>query len=290
MKVVVTGASGFLGSSLVAKLNKTGHDVLPISRNTPNPLQAIADYEPNVVVHCAWKGGNNYKDVSDVSQIANVFDGVELLKVLASLPSKPKFVGFGSFAEYGDIANLAIEDDFEKPTNMYGLSKLTLKKFSESFCNMHEMSWAWIRPCYVYGPGDVGTRLIPSTINKLLTNQIVSLDSCDKVVDYIYVDDFTNFVYSIVMEPAHGVYNLCSGQQYRLRDVLQTIATLLDAKDCIHFDDSVSRVLTSTYVCGSNLKIRQLNSFNKLITLEDGLVKTIEYHKNNNINEKRNRH
>ena len=63
MKIVVTGASGFLGSNLVAKLEETGHNVLSISRNTPNPLEAIVNYEPNVVVHCAWKGGNNYKDI-----------------------------------------------------------------------------------------------------------------------------------------------------------------------------------------------------------------------------------
>jgi nucleoside-diphosphate-sugar epimerase len=278
MKIVVTGASGFLGSNLVNKLKEHGHDVLSILRTTPDPLKMIVTYEPDILVHCAWKGGNNYENINDISQISNVFDGVELLKVIASLPKKPKFIGFGSFAEYGDINNIATEDDFEKPINMYGLSKLTFKNYSESFCKMHDISWSWIRPCYVYGPGDVSTRLIPSVINKLLANKPVFLDSCNKIIDYIYIDDFINFTYNVIIGSSHGVYNICSGQQYKLRDVIQIIATLLNAEEYIHHNEDVSRDLTSTNICGSNLKVRQLSYFNKLTPLEEGLLKTIKYH------------
>ena len=290
MRIAITGAAGFLGSHLLNKLKASGQDVLPITRTTQDPLQRIQEYEPDIVVHCAWKGGNNYRDVNDVSQITNVVDGIELLKVISSLSKKPKFVGFGSFAEYGNIANMALEDDFEKPTNMYGLSKLTLKNYSEGFCKMHDLSWSWIRPCYVYGPGDVRTRLIPSVISKLLANESVFLDSCNKVVDYIYVDDFINYAYSVIIEPSQGVYNICSGQQYQLRDVIQTIATLLDAEGRVHFDEETLRILTSSNICGSNLKVRRLTSFSKLTSLEEGLLKTIEHNKNNNKNEERDSH
>ena len=288
MKIVITGASGFLGSNLVDKLKKNNHNVLPILRDTLNPLQTIFDYKPDIVIHCAWKGGNNYRDVDDISQISNVSDGIELLKVLASLSNKPKFIGFGSFAEYGEISNMAIEDDFEKPTNMYGLSKLTLKNYSEMFCKIHDIPWAWIRPCYVYGPGDVTTRLIPSVITKLIQEETITLDSCDKIIDYIYIDDFINFIYNIIIKSAQGIYNICSGQQYRLRDVIQTIAILLDAEDRIEYKDSELRVLTSQNICGSNLKVKQINSFAPLTTLEEGLKKTIQYHKHKHNNEKRN--
>jgi GDP-4-dehydro-6-deoxy-D-mannose reductase len=288
MKIVITGASGFLGSNLVDKLKKNNHNVLPILRDTLNPLQTIFDYKPDIVIHCAWKGGNNYRDVDDISQISNVSDGIELLKVLASLSNKPKFIGFGSFAEYGEISNMAIEDDFEKPTNMYGLSKLTLKNYSEMFCKIHDIPWAWIRPCYVYGPGDVTTRLIPSVITKLIQEETITLDSCDKIIDYIYIDDFINFIYNIIIKSAQGIYNICSGQQYRLRDVIQTIAILLDAEDKIEYKDSELRVLTSQNICGSNLKVKQINSFAPLTTLEEGLKKTIQYHKHKHNNEKRN--
>jgi nucleoside-diphosphate-sugar epimerase len=281
MKIVITGASGFLGSNLLNKLKEVGHDVLSISRNTSDPLQTIFYYEPDVVIHCAWKGGNNYKDVNDISQqFINVSEGIELLKVLSSLPNKPRFIGFGSFAEYGDLNNLALEEDWEKPTNMYGISKLTFKNYSENFCKANNILWSWIRPCYIYGPGDVSTRLIPSTITKLLNKQHVTLDQCDKIIDYMYIDDFVDFMYNIIIQPTQGIFNMCSGQQYKLKNVILTIADLLEAHEYLHFNDQETRTLTSTYICGSNLKAKQLNLFNDLVPLKEGLIQTIEYYKN----------
>ena len=277
MNIVVTGASGFLGSSLAKKLVSHDHPTLCVSRNTPNPLEAIIDFEPDVVVHCAWKGGNSYTDVSSLSQLDNVYDGLELLHALANLPKKPKFVGFGSFAEYGDLTNIAREDDQENPTNLYGLSKLTFKNSSKLFCEQASINWSWIRPCYVYGPGDVQTRLIPSTILKLLNQETVILDSCNKVIDYIFIDDFTHFAYEVITQPADGVYNICSGQQYSLRSVIQTVAKLLDAEDRVIFRESELRKLTSAIVCGSNLKVSLISPIKPLTPLYDGLSRTIDY-------------
>lgn len=280
MRVVVTGASGFLGSQIVTKLLSNKHEVLQITRRSINPLEQIVEYQPDAVVHCAWSGGNNYEDVNSLEQISNVYNGLELLKALNVLPNKPKFIGFGSFAEYGNIANLAQEEDWEKPTNTYGLSKLTLKNYSKAFCEQQGMPWSWIRPCYVYGPGDVCTRLIPTLVGKLVKQEKVSLDSCDKIIDYIYVDDFVDFAYSVITQSAEGVYNICSGQQYQLREVVTTIARLTGAEHLVTFGESSSRTLTSTHICGSNLKVRKLNSFNSLTPLTEGLTKTIEYFKN----------
>jgi len=281
MKIVVTGASGFLGLQLSNKLMLEGHNVLPISRNSINPLTQIKTFNPDVVVHCAWAGGNNYKDVNDVSQITNVYDGMELLKTINTLTIKPKFVGFGSFAEYGKIENIATEEDWERPINMYGLSKLTFKNYSKSYCETEGIPWSWIRPCYVYGPGDVQTRLIPSIISKLKKREQVTLDSCSKIIDYIYIDDFINFAYILITGSATGIYNLCSGQQYKLRTIVTTIAQMLDAEDLLFFKEDEIRKLTSDCICGSNLKIRKLNSFKELTSIQEGLLKTITYYKTN---------
>ena len=83
MKIAITGASGFLGSNLINKLKTNNHNVLSISRNTSNPLQNIHNYEPDIVIHCAWSGGNNYKDVNDISQqFTNVYGEYSVVPVL----------------------------------------------------------------------------------------------------------------------------------------------------------------------------------------------------------------
>jgi nucleoside-diphosphate-sugar epimerase len=280
MKIVITGAFGFLGSHLTTKFNKSGHDVLTITSKTIEPAQEIIKYKPDVIIHCAWKGGNNYKDVNSTTQIYNVTSGLELLNQVIEHYNSFRFVGFGSFAEYGDLSNIAIEDDIERPSNMYGLSKLTFKNYSQHVCKTNNIPWTWIRPCYVYGPGDVDTRLIPTVINKLLNKEDVYLDACQKIIDYIYIDDFTNYVYDIIIESAHGVYNVCSGQQYYLQNVITMIGSLLNATNYINYDYTSSRNLTSTCICGSNLKIKQLTSFAETISLAEGLQKTINFYKN----------
>jgi nucleoside-diphosphate-sugar epimerase len=149
-----------------------------------------------------------------------------------------------------------------------------------SFCKTNNIPWTWIRPCYVYGPGDVDTRLIPTVINKLLNKENVYLDACQKIIDYIYIDDFTNYVYDIIIKSAQGVYNVCSGQQYYLQNVITMIGSLLNATNYINYDNTLSRNLTSTCICGSNLKIKQLTSFAETISLAEGLQKTINFYKN----------
>ena len=130
--------------------------------------------------------------------------------------------------------------------------------------DMYNIEWGWIRPCYVYGPGDVSTRLIPTIINKLLRNEKVTLDECNKIIDYIHIDDFVNFTYSLIVGNIDGIYNICSGQQYNLRDIVNKIGILMDKLDNIQFNTSSTRKLTSHIICGNNNKIGTIVGVEKI--------------------------
>jgi nucleoside-diphosphate-sugar epimerase len=279
MKILITGGKGFLGSNIAHKVMSMGGEVLIISRDNINPKNQIIEFNPDVVIHCAWKGGNNYNDINNLSQFDNVSQGIELIEIISKLPTKTKFIGFGSFAEYGTLNSPALETDKEQPINLYGLSKYTFKNYSKMLCDEYNIEWGWIRPCYVYGPGDVNTRLIPTIINKLLKNEEVELDACNKTIDYIYIDDFVNFVYSLIVEKIDGVYNICSGQQYNLKDIIKKIGLLMGKLGNIKFDNSSTRKLTSSIICGNNNKIKQQSQIETLIDINEGLLKTINYYK-----------
>jgi len=279
MKVVITGASGFLGSNLAGKIKDTGNEVYALSRHTPNAQEAIIEFNPDVVVHCAWSGGNNYKDLTSVAQFNNISQGINLIELIGQLPTKTRFIGFGSFAEYGTMTSPVSETHQECPTNHYGLSKYTFKNYSKLLCEEAGIEWGWIRPCYVYGPGDVGTRLIPTIINKLLRNEKVILDRCEKIIDYLYVDDFVNYMYSIVTGPIDGIYNICSGRQYNLRDVVVSIGTEIDKLNLIQFNNTSIRSATSPIICGNNHKVKQQSGLITTTDLTTGLSKTINHYK-----------
>ena len=81
-----------------------------------------------------------------------------------------------------------------------------------------------------------------------------------------------------------GVYNICSGNQYKLKDVINTLYRLTNSKSEIIFDKNLNRKDNSNFLCGDNTKIKKLSNIYKLIDIEEGLSRTIEfYERQNNI-------
>jgi len=274
MRVIVTGANGFLGSHTTRHLLKNGHTLLTVSRRCGSltdildniqfvsydsvTCETLQAFLPDVVIHFAWDGGNNYKDVNSVNQFDNVKSGVCLLEKLSNLDRKPMFIGVGSFSEYGIITEKARETHVDKPVTMYGMAKSAFKTISQRYCEDKGIQWAWIRPCYVFGPNDVSTRLIPSVIQKLVENQDVVLDSCNVTIDYLHVSDFCTAVETIVETNSAGIFNLCSGEEYTLKNVLKSIETITGKCNSIQYDQTLDRKSLSTYMCGENAKIKSL--------------------------------
>ena len=300
MNVIITGGNGFLGSNLVRKLLKHKHNIYVLSRNNYNLTDILSDikfdfcenkdislysesirnFQPDVVLHFGWSGGNNYNDVNSILQFENnVQYSIQLINILKDLPKLPKFIGVGSFAEYGIQTKLISESTNENPANLYGLSKLTFKKYSEILCKLYNIDWVWLRPCYVYGPGDVSTRLIPTTINKFLNHEPINLDKCDTIIDYIYVDDFTKFVYELLLSDNIGVYNICSGIEYELKYIISKIRSLTNSKSIIKFDNIDKKTSVSKYICGDNTKVKNATNMHKTTDLETGLITTINFYK-----------
>jgi nucleoside-diphosphate-sugar epimerase len=300
MRILITGGNGFLGSNIVRKLIKENHNVYVFSKSTNN-IQDVLDkikfdfssnnelinfekeileFSPEIVIHCGWSGGNSYQDVNDLNQLyENVVSSVKLIEILNKLKHKPKFIGFGSFSEYGNLPIPINENDTEQPINLYGLSKLTFKNYSKMLCDNYGMEWVWVRPCYIYGPNDVKTRLIPLLINKLLNDQEIILDDCNKIIDYLYIDDFVNYFYSLTQTPSEGIYNICSGKQYNLKELIQDIHLLSQSKSKISFDPKLNRKFTSSHICGDNTKITKQSNYFPQLDINQGVLLTINYYK-----------
>jgi nucleoside-diphosphate-sugar epimerase len=232
----------------------------------------IRAFNPTVVIHCAWDGGNSYADINSPKQVHNISDGVELIDVLRSVDSSPRFVGFGSFAEYGSLTSRAVETMPDSPTTVYGHTKACFKTISKMLCEQSGLQWTWIRPCYIYGSGDVPTRFVPSVLSKLQANEHVLLDSCTSTVDYLHVDDFCSGVDTILGSSVDGVFNVCSGHEYPIRDVITLMQSLTASKSVVTFDETRDRVGPSKYTCGDPGRLVALG-WSPLITLDAGLTR-----------------
>jgi UDP-glucose 4-epimerase len=293
MKILVTGAGGFLGSNLCNLLSKE-HKILAVSRKFDNLInneniqfvkydltqyidlnEKFEYFHPDIVIHCAWEGGNSSKDVNEIWQINNIFSSNNLLKLCSKFKVK-HFIGFGSCAEYGNSNVKIVEELTCKPINMYGISKLSFKLIAERYCQDFGINFSWVRPVFTYGPFDVETRLIPKVIKSFLKNEDIVLNSCTAVVDYLYVEDFCNAVKSIIDLQLAGDYVISSDQQYRVKDIVEQIYSIIKPNSEIFFDSSIIDK-SPQLICGSSRKLKSLSSWNPYYSLDEGLNMTINY-------------
>jgi nucleoside-diphosphate-sugar epimerase len=293
MRILITGGNGFLGSNMAKNLLNE-NDVLIVSRNNNNILDFIEDvkymntmdsnkikeFDPEVVIHCAWSGGNSYSDSNSLNQIHdNIPQCIELLNLITELKTKPHFIGFGSFSEYGKLTKKATEKDREDPINLYGVSKNSFKNISKVHCEQNDILWSWIRPCYIYGPGDVHTRLIPSLINNILNKEEVNLYDSNTTIDYLYIDDFCEAISKIIEFKSEGIFNICSNEEHNLSDIIKYIIKNTSADFEVNFDKSISRKYSSNYICGSNERLKSKTNWRPKVKIYEGLNRTINYYK-----------
>ena len=185
-------------------------------------------------------------------------------------------MGFGSFSEYGNV-DVPIQECFDEiPVSLYGWSKNIFKHFSQYACEVNDFNWLWIRPCYVYGPNDSELRLIPKTVRACMSNnKEVVYNSCDSVVDYLYIDDFVDALYFLIESGSGGVFNICSGKQYKVKDVIETIKKMCESNINFVFDSKRDRNNFSKYVCGDNNKLLSQIKWTPKYDLDSGLRKII---------------
>lgn len=282
IKILITGATGFLGSHLNKKFIKEGHKVLVLKGYTEDLLKeykAINSFSPDTVLHLGWWGGSSYKDTNSTEQYHNNIPvNIKFLDLLNNLDSKPKFVGVGSFAEYGQTYGPVDESYKEDPISHYGRAKLILKEYSNRFCLDNDMPWVWLRPCFTYGPGDKKSRLIPSLIKSFSENKDVTLDECSTTIDLLYIEDFIDLVYSLLLSSNEGVYNISSGVSNKLKDIVLLLRKLINSKSKITFNPERNRVNAQKIVSADNTKLLAATNIDNLTKIEKGLQLTIDHY------------
>lgn len=295
MKILITGAGGFLGSN-ICNLLSNEHSILALSRNFDklklnnniichsldmadyiHLRTKIVDFCPDIVIHCAWMGGNSSKDTNELWQTDNIIYSNELLK-FCSLVGVKHFIGFGSSLEYGNHNEKLDENTICNPTTMYGITKNSFKSISKNFCNLNNIKFSWIRPVYTYGPGDVLSRLIPKIILSLLNNKKITLNKCSAIVDYLYVEDFCKAVQVIVEQELIGDFIISSDEEIMVKDLVKTIYEKINSNSELTFDDSLPND-SHQFVCGTSNKLKSLSNWTPSISLNQGLDNTISYFK-----------
>ncbi len=300
--VLVTGATGFIGSVLVRRLIESGTDVHVTVRKESDTWRitdilkdivchtadltdsgsigkVVKTIGPGAVFHCAVYGG--YLAQSEVDKIIgiNVQGTAHLLNVLADTGCD-FFVNTGSSSEYGVKDGPMKETDPLEPVTMYGISKATATALCLAFGRSHDIPNVTIRPFSPYGPYDGASRLVSAVIRSCIDGKDPKLSNPSAVRDYVFIDDVIDAYMAAIgkyNELKGEVVNVGSGKQSSIGEVADEIIELTGADVKVRWGAVDNpRDEPKTWVADVS-HARELLGWEPRHDLRDGLKKTIEW-------------
>ena len=302
MKILVTGAGGFVGAAVAGEASREGHEVICTVRpgssarrlasvaprvhivrldldNSPEVAAMMRDHRPDVIVHVAWSGVSN-KARSDRLQISdNIETSCQLLEAGAE-HGVSKFVGMGSQGEYGPLDRKIAENDLPLPTTLYGASKLAVHYLTRQLAVQSGLSYAWLRIFSTYGPGDNPHWLIPSLINQMLDGRRPQTTLGEQLWDWLFIDDIAAAVVAVATTPvADGVFNLGSGQPLPVRRITEKIRDLVSPSMELVFGEIAYRSDQVWHMEANIERIQKLTPWTPRVAIDAGLAATVAWHR-----------
>ena len=317
MKVLVTGAAGFIGSRLVQRLVESGANVRAFIRYTSRPEFGNLTFLPPEVFHQVEIVRGDLEDHAAVDLALDDIDMVFHLGALISIPysyvhpvettrtnflgtlnvleacrqKKIKLIHTSSSEVYGSALRVPIDEDHPlQAQSPYSASKIGADKLVESYYRSFDVQTVTVRPFNTYGPGQSNRAVIPTIITQALTSNQIHLGNLTTRRDFTYLDDTVN---GFLLAASNGkwdgqVYNLGTGYEVSIGEAAQNIFNILKIQPDIMIDQERMRPEKSEVLrlVSDNAKAKRDLGWMPLVGLEEGLAATIAWiklHLNNYI-------
>lgn len=302
--VLVTGATGFLGTHLVRALAAAGARVHAIRRRPeqetrlpcPNIVwhlgdlidagsleRAVAASRPEVVFHLAAYGTAYAQQDAAAALHSNVLGSFHLFQALGDRPAR--LVVAGTSAEYGRAAGQGPlrEDRACQPTWLYPATKNAAVVLATTFGRQHGREVVALRPFGPYGPADNPDRVIPHILSALLAGREVPLTLGEQVRDFTYVDDCVEAFLLAAIRPlpeTGRIYNIGSGRGVKIRNLATILAQAVggDALERLRFGAQPYRESEPWEVVGDIAAAAADLGYAPRVPLAEGIARTLDWY------------
>jgi dTDP-6-deoxy-L-talose 4-dehydrogenase (NAD+) len=238
MRVLVTGASGFIGRHVIRALQQhascdivaTGRDERRLAalgvESVPMDLgdcdaDSFAQFGcPDVIIHLAWPDISSYRDPIHIER--HLWDSYRFVVTLAESGLR-RVSCVGTCYEYGLQDGCLSEDLPTAPVTTYGVAKDSLRLFLECRLDLEVTEFHWLRPFYTYGEGQQSRALLPQLDLAIERGvEFFAMSGGDQVRDYLEVGDLAvAIVKASLQSEVRGIINVCSGKPVTVRALVE---------------------------------------------------------------------
>ena len=303
-RILISGASGFIGACLARSLSDKGQEIHVLLRNQSNlwrikdklgaftthnvdlldrdgVFALLKEVRPDIVYHLAAYGAYAYQKDPKSSVLTNILGTINLAD--ASLDHTGSFINVSSSSEYGIKDHPMREDDLLEPNSIYGTTKAAATLYCHHLARENGAPITTFRIFAAYGYYEDPTRLMPSVILPFLRNESPKLSSPYSVRDFIFVEDITNaFEKAASMHSARGqVLNLGCGIQHPIGEVVSLVKEFTGARKEAIWGSMEKKQLEPTTWVADMSKTKATLEWAPRYDLKAGLKKTVDWYKNN---------
>jgi len=243
-RILVTGASGFVGQHLLKFFEDANYEIVSLERRIWHPASknvqvidwpigneipaTLAQQEFHALIHLAWDTASRSAWDTQLEQLRRLNQLCELL------PRVKKVISLGTSEEYG-LANGILDESTRPvlPLSAYGWGKESARQLLASRAKKTCTSLIWLRAFTIYGEGQSGNMLIPYALNQARKGSTAKFTDGIQERDFIYVGDVVRAIIYALNEdlPGNTTLNIGTGIGTQVRNVITAIATHFENND-----------------------------------------------------------
>lgn len=271
MKILVTGANGYIGMGVVKALLDKGADVIATDFSCDNvdkravlmpcDLFSINDPynnlgKPDVLLHLAWRDGFKHASENHINDLAK---HVKFIKEMAEAKTRQIAV-MGSMHEVGFFEGSINENSPCNPQSLYGIAKNALRHSTELFAKEYGFVYQWLRGYYIVGNTSAGCSIFSKITQAAESGQkTFPFTSGENQFDFIDYDIFCEQIACAVMQTeVTGIINCCSGRPEKLADRVERFIKENNYDITLEYGKFPDRPYDSKAVWGDDSKIKRI--------------------------------